>query len=312
MRDKLQAVADKYNEEFRAVNVEDPGTNDLCSLADGWTPIERMMAEMASEGGIYNAVEHALDHQRHAFEVQGGGKYLLPVPYGELARAARESDLSSEQWDVVELISEVVYENFGDYFVFADEYDTCAECFGLIRTAPDSYGWRPDFVRDEDGMVYHVDCVSPEDVLEWTRAQAGAQPTALPDSFDPEEYGLSEVPIEYQVGLYGGQRADPQAIVAALGDIPCWFSVQTGQFDARFTVWVPEELAEEANNVLENANTDLPYDPANVMRDALRQVSHEHREGHVTVNTLGVDPDTGEPRVETKFVSNDDFIKGIG
>jgi hypothetical protein len=49
------------------------------------------------------------------------------------------------------------------------------------------------------------------------------------------------------------------------------------------------------------------------MKEALKQVKGGQPEGHVRVNRVGYDPDTGEPQVQVDDIPEEDFIRnGIG
>jgi len=157
-------------------------------------------------------------------------------------------------------------------FGFSDEYDCCLDCGSVIRTSPDSYCWQLEaqFV-DGEGYVCS-ECIDAESYLEDCKNENRLVNTHLVDPSDHLWTQLED--LDFQNGLYGGQKADPEAVVKALNaeDIDCLFTGSVGQFDVRFRVWVPEGDEDRAREVLEGSRTDLPYDPAVEMSKALSSI----------------------------------------
>lgn len=284
MREKLEQVMENNKVNFTRVNVPDPDVDTHCTLASGWEEIDQITTEAMNVTGLYDRILPYLEEQHAGVTYTLFGEPVAePVKLVHRIRPSRgfgsngpkyAPEWNDEEWEIIELIEELVEEYYGEYFVFTDEYDTCVECGKLVRTAPDSYGWTPGFVRDWYGLVYHVKCIEPECVLEWQQAQPnGDRLRTLPRGFVPEEQGLKMIEIDYEHGLHHGQDDDPHAIVRFLNEagIPCWFTVRPGQFDVSFNVWVLEEDFKQALRILSTGDTKLPYSPAESMKEALKQ-----------------------------------------
>ncbi len=199
-----------------------------------------------------------------------------------------------DSWETVEKWNEKFpnWETDIDYeWGFHDEYCTCSECYSAIRTSPDSYGWEPDF-HLTDGAIYCKDCVDSDEYIEDHINRNKLLNTDLADPCD-YDYDMLE-DLRFENGLHYGQKSDPSAIIKLLNahKIDCLFTGYTGQFDVTFYTWVKSENMELAQHILENGNTDLPYDPGREMAKVLRGEHSDH------IN-----------RVES-VVSQQDFIDG--
>lgn len=131
-----------------------------------------------------------------------------------------------------------------------DEWDQCSDCYRLIRTQPDSYGWTPQYVVSDDGEMVCRDCMQNDReswvddhyanridrALTWLSA-AELEELGWHDAF-PEE-------PDTQSGMHPGQNGTPQAMVNHLyadenNDGRDWVFIITdkGQFDVSYRLFV--------------------------------------------------------------------------
>jgi len=199
----------------------------------------------------------------------------------------------------------------GDFSLnWSDEWHDCAVCGKLIRTMGDSYGWRAyHWYHPHEGYICG-DCVmeDPEDYLEWLSEPTSEGPArALTfDGINLSEHGWKRLNKDFENGLYGGQRDNPQVIRASLAEKGldrCIFVIDaTGQFDLRFSTWIPQDAEIED---VKSAGSD----PAEGMRRALQNHDFDSipaPDGGVVVNKI----DCASGTVATKVVSPEDFIAG--
>lgn len=178
---------------------------------------------------------------------------------------------------------------------FGDEYAACGVCGNAMRTSPDSYAWQlmGDYT-DYDGYVCE-NCVDPE---EYIGARINRDRLVNKWLVDPEEHGWVRLGLDYEAGFHHGQNDDPKGIVRTLnkgGVDEVIFTGSVGQFDVAFNVWVREEQAELAHNILSGAapdETKLPYDIADEMSKVLRG---QHSDYY---------------RVESYLITPEDFVAG--
>lgn len=141
-------------------------------------------------------------------------------------------------------------EHLGFAFEWCDEWVTCSNCGGAIRTNPDSYGWQRHFYVPDDGEGEVCgDCVRNDETerqnyLEWLE---GNERRAMTFSLDLKSLGYVHVDQEFEHGFHHGQDADPgriaRAIRAAGGNRFIFVLDSTGQFDFKFSFWLHESEA---------------------------------------------------------------------
>jgi hypothetical protein len=128
-----------------------------------------------------------------------------------------------------------------DNWGFSDEYTTCSECGGLIKTSPDSYSWTPDFAIVNECELLCGDCIrtSPDSYLQDLINNATRANTVLNDE-QLEEAGFKQITEEYEAGWYG-RFDDPKQVLQHLEDKydEVIFSISAqGQFATNFVCWV--------------------------------------------------------------------------
>lgn len=131
-------------------------------------------------------------------------------------------------------------------FVFYDEYTTCNDCGKVVRIAPDSYGWQPDFYTGNNGLVCG-DCVREnweykEDYISDKINNPKMAVNGVLSEDDLVALGFEKVNTNsYEAGWYEGQNDDPEAIyeeLRGLYDEVLFYIDRVGQFDTCFSVWV--------------------------------------------------------------------------
>ena len=201
---------------------------------------------------------------------------------------------------------------------WSDEWATCQECNGAVRTSADCYSWTRYYALIDDCELVCADCIEedPEQYLEDLSGNSDKAVTFPIDLYEHGYHNLNDDAIErsFENGLYGGQDASPHKIAMALenaGITDFIFKIDSvGQFDSKFSVWVPEaDLQVAGKAVFEDDSYHADVDPAAAMKAGLEEASKKMSklpEGEgVKLATLNPD---GTATV--KLVSQQDFIEG--
>ena len=61
-------------------------------------------------------------------------------------------------WNYFPRNIDTILESYGYAVEWSDEWATCQECGGAVRTSPDSWGWHPSFKIFNDCELVCVDC----------------------------------------------------------------------------------------------------------------------------------------------------------
>lgn len=191
-----------------------------------------------------------------------------------------------------------------------DEWTTCSQCGGAIRTQANSYGWQRGYVLLDGELLCH-NCArkEPEAVVESFEGDCRRCITSEL-GLDLASIGWVKLEQEFEHGLYGGQDADPKKIGAALEKRGIGRFVfvldSVGQFDASFSVWVHGEEADRMPASLSHGESACALDPAEGLKRALQSVPAVSGEG---VTYVKCDPSTGTSTA--RKVSAQEFIAGI-
>jgi hypothetical protein len=139
-----------------------------------------------------------------------------------------------------------ILEHIGAGIEWGDEWSDCYQCGKLVRTSPDSYGWQPSYIRTEDGEVCH-ECVS-KDPEAYLLELEGDADRAWTLDIDPADHGYTLLEEGFENGFHPGQNDDPREIAGRLrarGIDNFVFRLDSvGQFDASFSVYVPDDYAD--------------------------------------------------------------------
>lgn len=134
-----------------------------------------------------------------------------------------------------------LFEKLGVEIEWSDEWTTCGNCYKLVRTSADSYGWQPSYVM-YDGELECAECIAehPEDHLESLEDNPNNCNTI--SSIDPTDHGYVKFNEDsYESGWYG-VNDDPKKIAKILrekGISRFLFQLdENQQFCTRFSVYV--------------------------------------------------------------------------
>jgi len=133
--------------------------------------------------------------------------------------------------------------------VYTDEYTTCDDCGKIVRTAPDSYGWQPDFYVG-DGFIACGECFDAitdyqEAYLEERINNPKNAVNGMLSDTQLENLGFEKLEGGYESGWHPGQTDDPTEIFDIISDRyeEVLFTIdEVSQFYIRFGVWVRGEI----------------------------------------------------------------------
>jgi len=202
---------------------------------------------------------------------------------------------------------------------WSDEWDSCHDCMKLVRSQPNSYGWKRAAWVSDDCEVFCHECVKadPSDYIE---SLVGVDNNGITiEDIDLEKYGFVKLQDNLENGWYGGQKADPKVVGKALRkqgiDRYVFVIDSVGQFDLSFSVWVDkEQLAAtelDPEKGLSSSDTDAEEDPAHVMQTYLCDTFRAMAEVKPGDGPVIVRPDPEDPhKAKARRVSLEDFIAG--
>ena len=192
--------------------------------------LEDKLAQIYNEGDIY--FDYA-DNDGEMFIILDGWDDVH-----KLQKALKPEFEPNDEYD-----TSVLDELFNDEWGFSDEYSKCDHCGKLIRTAPNSYSWVPDFfVDNENGEIICGDCVreDPRAYLETLYNNPEVANTILSTS-DLEAQGFERIGETYENGWYDRNDSPEEILNKALEEHPNGvfvFSITTqGQFATQFELW---------------------------------------------------------------------------
>lgn len=233
------------------------------TIFHGWEAIEYLMTEMVRElvpGGI-EMYEKSGAFQKGRWrreplikygDLRIGSNGTSPGVYGDELGDREPSEAPyliptevQEEFEKAGFEGAELEDVIGDWG-FDDEYQLCFECGETImRTSPDSYGWRPEYYQNEvvmccmncfednykDGYIESM-VNDPSKALEFTLI---SEDDLYEEGF--EQYNDSR----YENGWHRGQTDDPKKIYKQLRhqyDEVVFTIDSVGQFDVSFSAWV--------------------------------------------------------------------------
>lgn len=115
-----------------------------------------------------------------------------------------------QNWDAYQI--ESIYNS--DSWGFGDEYSTCSNCNGIIKTSPDYYGSPIQYMSFECAILCR-ECLTIEEILpEYVNNPLKCVPSNLFNEYDFEIEGFKKLNEEsYERGLHPGQNDDPKTII---------------------------------------------------------------------------------------------------
>jgi hypothetical protein len=144
-------------------------------------------------------------------------------------------------WNVFPRGLDRVLERAGYAIEWADDWSRCDECYKLVRTSADSYGWRKSFYMPDDCSIVCAACVSKDPTEYVEEYLLNNSDTADTFDIDLAEYGFTRFnALHYENGWHPGQNDTPAEVVKHLPEgYDYVFTVPSvGQFDVQFDVWI--------------------------------------------------------------------------
>lgn len=213
-----------------------------------------------------------------------------------------------------------LFEKLGLEVDWEDEYTSCSDCGGAIRTVHDSYGWQPEYIEMNCDTICN-DCLMKDKSLieEYLESKEGDSRTALNNNdINPEDFGYHKLDIDFEHGFHHGQDADPKLIGKALDKVGVsrylFVITGVGQFDIDFTVYIHEDEQEKYADALRSLEEEPTNGPSNAeaLKRGLQQAAIQtdelrknHAEGVVYSSIKG------DGTAETRMVSPEEFVEGI-
>lgn len=204
-------------------------------------------------------------------------------------------------------------EKLGVELQWEDEWATCNDCGGAVRTAGDSYNWkRAYWERAGDVVCALCTLKDPEEYLKYLE---GNPSTAATFDIDLDGHGYTCLERGFEHGFHPGQDADPRVIaksLRALGVTRFIFTIDhLDQFDIDFSVWVhKDDLANLDQDAWATAKKDGPSVSDGLHRAlqdaAAKTAALPDVPGHVKVASC--DASTGTAKARN--VAPDDFVQG--
>ncbi len=277
--DKLNYIFEQYGEQFRFYN-----SMVTFSTDDKLFVIVQNHEDLSAIHAAYNYTFHRKDWERwvNVYRRVHATGWDKDHPFSSL-RLGREYTNTFDGRPPFLVPHGIVELDKVCDWGFADEYDTCSNCGRSMRTAPDCYGWQPDFFDFKDGDRLCRDCIREHAVEEYIEEHINRNKLLNEWIVNPEDHDWTKLDLDYENGMHPGQNDDPRKIIKVLKaeGIDVLFTGSVGQFDVDFSPWVRTQLLEEgegwcrtitseAMHILENTSVKLPYDPGTEMAKALK------------------------------------------
>lgn len=163
-----------------------------------------------------------------------GRKFIIVEGWGDHKAIEEATGLSMNE------VTETVTGN-SDNWGFSDEYITCSDCGEVIKTSPDSYGWKPDFAIVNDCELLCGECIRfrPQDYLQDLINNPKKANTIIYDD-SLVELGFKKITEDFEAGWYG-RYDDPEKILERMEKkyFEVIFSITSnGQFSTDYVCWV--------------------------------------------------------------------------
>ena len=140
-----------------------------------------------------------------------------------------------------------IFEHMGYSIEWSDEWSTCGECGGAVRTSPDCYSWLSSYKLFNDCELVCKDCIL-KDVEGYAELLENDPDNADTLAVNWTKYDYVRLGERYETGFHPGQNDGPHKVAALLrklGASRFLFEITgTGQFDTSWRVWVHEDELE--------------------------------------------------------------------
>ena len=133
---------------------------------------------------------------------------------------------------------------------WCDEWITCCNCCGLVRTEPNSYSWQPSFVWINDCEIICVDCLHNDiDLYQaWLEDYVNNSDKCINNQSVNYDFmyklGYELLDDNYYSGWHDGMTDNPVTILEKLSkyyNSVVFENNSTSQFYITFRTWVREE-----------------------------------------------------------------------
>jgi hypothetical protein len=109
-----------------------------------------------------------------------------------------------------------ILEGYGYAIEWRDEWSNCGTCDKAFRTSPNSYGWLPSYVIENECELTCHECIA-DNAGDYLESIEDNPRTALTNrDIDPEEYGYIKLEGDYENGFHPGSNDDPNKILKTL------------------------------------------------------------------------------------------------
>ena len=285
---------------------------DVFVIFDSWADLEYTVAFINGFDGLKNGHPYIREGENLADMIEAAKQKVVAEP---------------NHWgykrDLEKLTTYLLYKQYlatldndpislDDYDMevgFSDEYDRCCNCGTILRTSPDSYCWVAPLFVECEGYACD-DCVAKGEFDSYVLEEYCNKNKCLPEAIDLDRISLVKVNKDsFENGMHEGMNDSPAPIIEALNSegIDVWFKVYPSQFYCEFDVYVRKEDLERAIPLLGKTDTYQGYDGAANLKKCLSNCSMKNSENGIVFNKCDVSTGT----VETKVISNEDFVKGV-
>lgn len=150
-------------------------------------------------------------------------------------------------WNSLPSNLDSILERAGYAVEWSDEWSTCDSCNRIVRTSPNSYGWRRSYVLYNDCEIICADCVRED--LDTYESHLLNNPR-LADTLDVDwsARGFRKANADhYENGFHPGQNDNPEDIAKTLQPtVDYLFAIPSvGQFDVSFDCWIRDKEDDE-------------------------------------------------------------------
>lgn len=203
-----------------------------------------------------------------------------------------------------------ILEEMGFETEWCDEWATCGECYGAVRTSPDCYSWEASYYMG-DGWIICRECIEGNTARQEEIIQEQEDNTrgCVPSWIDLEEHGyVKQNDRRMQTGFHRGMNDDPTKIAEQLRAAGCKrlaFQVDgVSQFYSEWSWWLHESELHRIR--AENINT-RGFSPSAALEATLKKVpAMAQVPGAVVCHSL----DLEKEEVHTRIISAQQFIEG--
>lgn len=204
------------------------------------------------------------------------GHYLMSFPKYSEPGYSCENSVWFADWNS-EVLAEFgeLLESEGHSIEWSDEWTNCDECMGAFRIHPDGHEWKLYGVQIEGGSLCG-NCIKADPGSYLADIEGRPEYAITIDGVDPAQHGYAIVNSEqFEYGMHPGQDSSPRAILESLkarnvGEHAIFQVTKTSQFSLNFSVYVPEDVVDEAREALAEGKTTVDVSPHDAFSQGMR------------------------------------------